>query len=304
MVSSALAGMAFGGCANPNLEWLASGSMSTVAVKQSDSTRQFVQASSRIGLRQAEFVDIAWRRSLRGDLRLQSVPPNCPSEVCLTGPAIDAEFSASLDHYAYGRFSLGREASLASEVVRKLTPFGFETIGSDRCAALLALKCERLRPLSATYDGPTFGALTPSMQVSRGGNGVNVMGAASIELMGGQATFGLSGGESGRWLAPVGVSLPFGRFRAFGLLTFGRAEEGKGRYSAIGATTPLLGGELRTQWSTTRLANSDRRSKKAAVGWHRPLSADWVLSLDAAAAWSADGRRIASADLGLRWTWP
>lgn len=225
----------------------------------------------------------------------------CASELCAQVPEAEATLTAGWSHYAHGRLDFGRRGGIGPEVVARTHPWGADSVAADPCAAVLRVKCPR-HGTSLTYSSPTYDDWT------FGGQATVAPGSKSLAA---RAEFGGDGvyaaaaytytktPDTSRWSLPLGSTYQVGRWRAHAAATFGRSSDGKGRYMAVGATTPWRGGEWRVGASRVRIGNTTPYTKLA-LGLHVPLTLDLVPFVDLARVRRDGGTTSSAAEVGLR----
>lgn len=245
-----------------------------------------------------------WRWRWRTELRVESGRRPCLVISCEQDPRVDGIVVGSISHYAWGMLTVGRNSGLASEIAVRSHPFGFESVGSDRCAALLQSSCPLRRPVSVTYLAPTFSAVTPSVQIATGSGSTSFGIKADVRLLGGNVLVALSGTGSGQWVAPLGLSLPISDWRIYATKSFGKTVNGRADYAALGLSKAALGGELRVAASRLNLNGSTASGTKYAAGFHRVLSLEWIAFADVAAVRYQGGQLPwRGVEVGVMWSY-
>lgn len=257
----------------------------------------------QVTLSKVSELDVALRRHLMGSLRLDSASSHCGLEFCGDPPALDYILLLGYSHYAYGRLLLGRNRSLVADLAQASSAFGSETIGADRCLALLIRGCPALSPFSVSWDLPTyFGAWTPALQLSTKTEQITLSGRLDLQVFGGRLMAAYSGSNGGVRSLPVGLSIPLGRWRVFALRNAKQGPSEKSIYRSVGVYTPWAGGDWRFQASQYELGQEQSNTRKFSGGYHRPLNMNWVAFVDVAILEHPLSRRKRALDLGLRWT--
>ncbi len=301
---AALAGL-FGHCA----AWAFGGfdleahtTLSAVSISDAPQAGEVGHIRGQLALTKVSELADAWRRHLIGGLRVDSAGSRCDLEFCGNPPDVEYTLLVGISHYARGRLLMGRSGSLAASLTQAASAFGSETIGADRCLALLLGKCPTLASFSATWELPTFTGWTPSLQLTARSGGVNASVRTDLQVHGGRLMAALSWTDRGNWSLPVGLSIPAGRWRVFALRNMQGGQQQKLEYSSIGVSTHWAGGDWRLQWARYDQAPSVNSKGKVAFGYHRPLDMNWVAFVNVARLEQPHSRHRQALDLGLRWT--
>lgn len=223
----------------------------------------------------------------------------CATTACASEPFFNGAQSVALSHYAYGRLNVGWQSALARESVDFGHVWAGETVATDQCAGLLRWPCAPTTPgnppvdcrsdrscgvgrgYAVRYDSPSWGAWSISAQI--GARPSPESYTLAITYAGGGTAVSIAHVQVARsmWVTPVAISQSIGRWRLYGIHSWGRLAGAGRQYDFIGATSGLGGGELRIGVQRYRTSPETGHSK-AAVGWHVPLSPRVIAYVDAA----------------------
>ena len=246
-----------------------------------------------------------WRHKLALAAQAQQAGADCLDRGCpVAGMTLGGTLQFTRSHYTVGRFIAGWSPNLSADTARRSSAFGLDTIAADHCATVLLRECPVARPFALGYEGLTYGALTPALQLRVAGGRPALRGRLEAAVAGGRLWLGGERDTHGLWQSPSGFSLPAGRWRLFGQINRGRTTDGIAHHASLGVSTPWAGSDWQAQWSQQRLSGQPiDAQRKLAVGWRRPLDQHLTPFADLIQVQRDDGQRLYRLDAGLRWAW-